>query len=185
MSSEEKVLFKKYLYSSESYFEFGCGGSTLWADKCENIKTVVSVEADSVWAANIAKITSDKVRFMPVVFDVGRWSSPTNHTQKNLWEEYSSCIQHTYGQYDLVLLDGRFRTACGVQAYSKLKDSGFMLLHDYREKHIQNCRESYIRLNELYILIELKNTLAVFKKKSDVSAVIFSNLWHEFKHVQE
>ena len=45
MTGMEQEMFLKYLKNCNHYFEFGCGGSTVWACDQKNIKSITSIES--------------------------------------------------------------------------------------------------------------------------------------------
>jgi hypothetical protein len=49
LSTNDKILFYKYLEKISGYFEYGSGGSTYQASIRNNIKKIYSVESDLAW----------------------------------------------------------------------------------------------------------------------------------------
>ena len=96
--------------------------------------------------------------FYYIDVNAGDWGHPKDHTKKDNWHLYSSALDLVDDVPDIVLVDGRFRVACAVKAYYKLKD-GVMLVHDY-------AREQYHVIEELFELIERKDNLAAFRKRA-------------------
>eukprot|EP00428_Durinskia_dybowskii_P081023 CAMPEP_0170427324 /NCGR_PEP_ID=MMETSP0117_2-20130122/39159_1 /TAXON_ID=400756 /ORGANISM="Durinskia baltica, Strain CSIRO CS-38" /LENGTH=61 /DNA_ID=CAMNT_0010686509 /DNA_START=22 /DNA_END=204 /DNA_ORIENTATION=+ len=56
MTSKEVALFVRYLSSAHSYFEFGCGGSTIVASKYGPADlSITSVDSSQEWLDIVAK----------------------------------------------------------------------------------------------------------------------------------
>jgi protein O-GlcNAc transferase len=159
MTSNEIAMFRYYLGRASVYFEFGCGGSTILADSYFNIKKIYSVESDELWISKVKETSKHKKAvFSYVDINAGNWGSPKDDSKKDNWHLYSSALDLVEDVPDVILVDGRFRVACAVKAYHKLKD-GVMLVHDY-------AREQYHVVEELFELIERKDNLAAFRKKA-------------------
>lgn len=178
MTSNECAAFERYLKNCTHYYEFGIGGSTVQADKASNVLSVTGVESDPFWRYLVESYTSAKTKIIAITYTSNKWGAPTNPKEKEAWESYSKAITLSEQQYDLILVDGRFRTACGIRSYSKLLPDGFLLMHDYSE----GMRASYKELNQIYDIVERVGALAVFKKRKDVSVELLASLWEEYKH---
>jgi len=166
MSGPEVELLKKYLKQASRYFEYGCGGSTVLAESFDNIKQIVSVESSGQWIESVKnRLITDKVKFHFVDINAGAWGAPIDKSKIDNWKGYSSEIAAHRNKFDLCLVDGRFRVACCLKAYSKLKDSGFLLVHDY-------TRPCYHDVEEVYEKIEQAESLAAFKKIPGRQSVI-------------
>ena len=63
MTNNEIILLEKYYRNSKNYFEFGSGGSTVYAIK-NNIENIESVETDNDWVNRIKKdpVVSNKLK---------------------------------------------------------------------------------------------------------------------------
>ena len=48
--------------------------------------------------------------------DIGNWGMPTNRSYESYWPKYSESIWHYGRDADIVLVDGRFRVACALNA---------------------------------------------------------------------
>lgn len=56
MSSNDLLMFYKYLNNTKIYFEYGSGGSTYQASIRSNIQKIYTVESDLEWINNLKKI---------------------------------------------------------------------------------------------------------------------------------
>jgi hypothetical protein len=159
MSKNEQELFQKYLRKATNYFEFGIGGSTVWANNEQNINKVTCVESDADWVSNVTPLICQKKTNINLVnFPVGPGGYLLNgykklkvsEDEKTLWVSYSTKINQTAQLYDLILVDGRFRVACACAAYLNLYDSGFLLIHDYASrKHYHVVEKFYSKVEEI------------------------------------
>ena len=93
-------------------FEYGSGTSTRWF--AERVGTVVSVEDDRTW------------------FDEVRTSVPSNaEVVYRTGQEYVSTPDE-YGEFDLVVVDGRNRVECAETAADSLAPDGVIVWDDSR-----------------------------------------------------
>jgi len=170
-------LFLERLASAGSYLEFGSGGSTVLAAKA-GIPFVV-VESDPVFLKAVRKKLIALEAFDPrmqtfVHADIGlteAWGAPVMHgpTPQRVarWRRYPeapwSTLTHLPGPY-LVLVDGRFRAACALQAAKFLSGrAGEVLIDDYVD------REYYHGVEEYLDLVETAGRMALFKPRANVN----------------
>jgi hypothetical protein len=178
LSSPERLEFISRLSACTKYYEVGAGGTTLLAAGSSNVIDMTVVEADKNWCDMVkAKIERKDVNFVHINYSHGAWSAPTDKTQKHVWEEYSKYIQTTNNTYDLIFIDGRFRVACAAASYNYLTAEGYLMVHDF----VAEKRKSYAKLYEIYDLVSLVDSLAVFTKKLNKSQDA-EKMWELFKH---
>jgi len=168
MSPGEQTLFKKYLNNATSYFEFGMGGSTVWANDTPSIVKIVCVESSVEWLEKVVNhCKSTKIITNLINYPVGNFGYPltilkklqASEAEKQLWESYSKTINKTNEIYDLVLVDGRFRVASALSTYANLNDEGFLLVHDYAN------RAQYHIIEKFFEKIEEVENLVCLRKK--------------------
>ena len=111
-------------------FEYGSGASTVWLAK--RAREVISVEHDRPWFDKFVRQTAphDNVSLMHRSIADG----PTG---------YVAGIEEVGGQFDIIVVDGRHRSACLARSVSHLKPGGMVLFDDsgrtrYRAA-IQSC----------------------------------------------
>ena len=112
-------ILKKY---GGHYFEFGCGGSTYHACLCPKIRQITSVESSRSWIETLQNnhvirnnLDQKRLRFIYVDInaDDNNWGYPRDMQKSINWGAYSRAItQKPKNQYDIVLIDGRFRVLC-------------------------------------------------------------------------
>lgn len=158
MTEKEIKILSEYMDISEIYFEFGSGGSTDLAINKKNIKKIYSVDTDEKW---LDKFNNDKLKKIYIdVGPVGKLGVPLNNNKKQNWELYSRSINDIIDIPDLILIDGRFRVACGLQSWLKITNKTNVIIHDFKK------RKNYHILLEFYNVIKSENQLIVLNKKN-------------------
>ncbi len=124
-------------------FEWGSGASTIWLSK--RAKSVFSVEHDEKWQAFL----DAKIKGISNV--TTRLVKPSSHlgyasivSQKPGWTgfdftDYAKAIYDVQGAFDLIVIDGRVRSACLEHAVEKLAPSGIIVVDNSHRKRYQNA----------------------------------------------
>jgi len=94
-----------------SVFEYGCGASTLWW--ASRVKEVVSCEHDEAWHRAIAARVPDNVRVNFVALEPGG--------------AYCQKAAERSAAYDVIVIDGRDRVNCALNALPALKADGVIV----------------------------------------------------------
>lgn len=103
-------------------FEFGCGNSSVfWARRA---REVVAVENDLTWAATVRGLGISNLTLMGV----------------SDRENYVSAPEKAGGEFDIVVIDGRFRRACVKSACRVAKPNG-MIIFDNADWYPDACGE--------------------------------------------
>lgn len=126
------------------YFEFGCGGSTIYASSLDNINKIISVENDQNWIESVQNASQKHIDFIYV--DIGpikEWGLPVDDSEADQWHKYSDAIQGYHPQ--AVLVDGRFRVACICQAILTIKENGLILVHDFWNREHYHAVFGFLR----------------------------------------
>ena len=184
MTNNEIILLEKYYRNSKNYFEFGSGGSTVYAIK-NNIENIESVETDNDWVNRIKKdpLVSNKLKekklkihMFPLNFEWTKAVSWKPNYKKYLktcdksnWNNYSKIIRKCDLKLDLVLVDGRFRVASCLETIKKVDNNCFILIHDYRQQKSATSIRGYEFVEKYLDIIEFKDNLYVFKKKQNIN----------------
>ncbi len=104
--------------SDKLLFEWGSGNSTrFWAQKCHR---VVSVENDEAWHQKMKPLLPANVAYQ-LVQDLSL---------------YPKAIHEYEEDFDIIVVDGRCRQECVIEALKKLKDDGMVIL-DNSERYGQ------------------------------------------------
>ena len=134
MTPKEVELFKSYVLNAISYFEYGCGGSTVLVNSYPNIKYMVSVDSCSEWIKKTTRQISNSVKVNFYYVDINGscegWGAPIDNSKMCDWIKYPSSILEQKEDFDLILVDGRFRVSCCAAAAIKMSKDSILLLHD-------------------------------------------------------
>ncbi len=117
---------KQLDFSDKTLFEYGSGNSTcFWAERC---KKLILVEDNRDWHNKIKDKVPDNVEY--------------NFLAEK--QQYINSINNWPDDFDVIIIDGRHRYACAVEALSKLKSNGFIILDnsDWKEKTSKLLREA-------------------------------------------
>src|SRR5947207_9265511 len=124
MSDAEAALFVQLLSTGKCYLEWGSGGSTLAAAR-SNSTHIVSVETDIAWIERLKQneeianaVATKRLTFRHVdIGPVGQWGFPASETKIRNWPKYAlDPLVSTDFDYDLILIDRRFRNHCLLAA---------------------------------------------------------------------
>jgi hypothetical protein len=141
MTAGEVAVLRECLSKAASLVEFGCGGSTLVAAQSRSLRRIWSVESDPAWldtlrgqpdavaAERDGRLTLAHADIGPV----GPFGVPVDDRHRAAWPRYHEAVWNdpeTLGT-DLVLVDGRFRVACALQAVARCSPHTVVLFHDF------------------------------------------------------
>jgi len=193
MTKNERELFAKYASGAKIYLEFGSGGSTIAALTGSGGK-VYSVESDKGWIGSlrqkyeiIAK-SEQSGRLCLIHADIGKtgkWGVPVtlpNETNRDRFLNYSQMPFEKYGEAklaDVVLIDGRFRVACCLQALLETNENTIIILHDYWN------RPQYHTLNKYVEIIDGTDSMMICKRKRAIPEDEIRNEYDRYKHNYE
>lgn len=179
MSPAERGLFKKGLKNARNYFEFGSGGSTVWAVK-EGLK-VKGVESDAKWVNALKDKLGEKCQVEAV--DIGptkEWGFPVSVQESKNFPAYSKAIHQYQQAFDLILVDGRFRVACTmaaiqhILAHSTEPQEARIFIHDFWN------RPQYHAVLEFLDVIDKVESAGLFKLKMGLKAEAITETWKKF-----
>lgn len=148
MQEQEISLLTAFLSETENYFEFGIGGSTYLASK--HVRgDICGVESDASWVEKVRQETSDNPRVHLTHVDIGPtgdWGFPTGNAHQDRFGNYSAAIVASGRKdFDLCLVDGRFRVACFLQALIYLNSDAIIGIHDYTDRPQYHLIEKFAR----------------------------------------
>jgi hypothetical protein len=169
MSQAEAALFTGLLGSGKFYLEWGAGGSTLAAVRSQ-VRQIVSVETDGSWIARLKEdeeiaraITTNRLIFRPIdVGPVGQWGMPIGTESIRKWPRYAlDPFVATDLNFDVILVDGRFRLHCLLAAAQCATEGATVFLHDYATRHSYTVADKYFdtvnRVDSAVILTKRRN----------------------------
>jgi len=179
MSPSERSLFKEGLKKSKHYFEFGSGGSTVWAVK-EGL-TVKGVESDANWVDALKDNLGGKCEVE--VVDIGptkEWGFPVSSQAADRFPEYSKAISAHTSVFDFILIDGRFRVACTMSAilhtldHADDADQVRIFIHDFWN------RPHYHVVLQFLEVLEKVDTAGLFKLSQGVNRADVLSVWEQY-----
>ncbi len=137
----------KILKPEMRVFEYGSGGSTLFLSK--RVSEIISVEHDQPWFAAMNEKVKDLMNVSLIYKEpVKRNDNDYGSFYGNGWqgysfEEYVKVIDQYPDQYfDLVIIDGRSRSACFLHAIKKIKKGGYLLFDNSERDKYQGVLKS-------------------------------------------
>jgi hypothetical protein len=172
MSRREIALYRRLVRDRCGIVEFGCGRSTLLALRHSSAK-IYSVDSDREWIDRL--LTRDRVRRAVesnrLCFHhsdlglVSEWGWPVSPLTAAQAAAYHSAIWSRVDRatIDLVLVDGRFRTACVVEALRRCPTATIMV-HDFWN------RPHYHDILPALLCTDRVDTLGVFVARADLTA---------------
>lgn len=173
MTDDERGLFNRYCRRSIRVVEFGSGGSTFQYFRRPQIEVVVTVESDPEWLARLRAhpmLAAEEAsgRWVPIHGDIGptkQWGYPVDGARaQGMAGNYHAAVWRDHpGLYDLVLVDGRFRIACALQAIPFVKPRGVVMIHDF------DSRPGYAALLKFFDEVAHVDQLIVLKPRRDIS----------------
>lgn len=171
MTDAETALLTRYLSRSRFYLEFGCGGSTALAlQKSKGM--VVSVESDAQWIAKLKEspdimkaVQAGRLAFYHAdIGPVGPWGVPKDESRLKAWKSYYTA-PWTFRDfdYDLVLIDGRFRVMCALAAAIYVGPDTIVTMHDYGN------RRGYFDIERYFDFVDQADKLIVMRKRPHIN----------------
>lgn len=118
MTEKEIHFLKDALKDAREYFEFGIGGSTILAATYPKL-SISGIDSSRVWIREVKDEVRQRgnVKFKYVFIGLlGAFGRPLSYRNKFFWKRYSKAIHELAQKPDVILIDGRFRVACAVQA---------------------------------------------------------------------
>lgn len=173
MTQKELKAFCYFMKPGNIYFEFGAGGSTNIASHYK-IKTY-SVESDIKWHNKLKK-NNIKANYLTVDLNSKKYGYPGKGINIDIWKKYIQAYKREY-MANIILIDGRFRVACALDIFPKIKKDTIVLIHDY------TIRTKYHIIENYYIKIKTWDTLAAFIKREDIKEIskkIYNKYLYEF-----
>jgi hypothetical protein len=145
-----------------TYIEYGCGGSTLLADRF--FREIIAFDTDTRWCDRMnAQLRHGRVHYIDVG-ETGDWGTPKEMTEENA-QKIAACfrgpgLQARASNKLFVLIDGRCRvlTACHVFQYVKKGD--IVLVHDFVD------RREYYDILQMYDLRHVCGRLALLQRNN-------------------
>jgi hypothetical protein len=124
--------------------EWGSGGSTVCFTEFLRNRgisyTWLSIEYNRIWYERISSLVKDDKNTKLVLFDVGNTENKQRYTNM---DEYAAYPRTLGNKYDVIVVDGRKRRRCILEASKMLKPGGVAILHDARRTHYHCAFSEY------------------------------------------
>jgi hypothetical protein len=139
----------KYLRPDMKVFEYGSGGSTIYIAR--RVKELVSVEHSSEWFGRVSRVIqqrriSNSTIILAEPDERGdrldeKYSSTTFPEYRGYsFEKYVRTVNSYPDNYfDLIIVDGRSRTACVMESAAKIKNGGYLLLDNSEREQYEEA----------------------------------------------
>jgi len=153
------------LRDSDTYLEYGVGGSTLLAAR-SGPGTLIGVESDGRFLAAVGDAierASEKIIWHPVYVDLGPTTYlgfPKTLRMRGQWCSYPLAPWQLGLSPDLVLIDGRFRLACAIATAAHAAPGTLVVFDDYL------TRPWYWRATNYLDLVEKVGRAAIFRVRA-------------------
>lgn len=166
MTEHELNLLYGELLRTTTYLEFGSGYSTRLAASMPHLQKMTVVESDDIFFQTQVGTNKAVRKAMESgcldyhyinVGKTGAWGYPLTAERMEAWPDYSSAVFRRKPNYDLILVDGRFRVACILQACLKCGDRPRILVHDFFNRPAYFCVLPFLNL------IRRVDTFGLFK----------------------
>lgn len=188
MTDAEKEIFYKHLNASKRYLEFGAGASTTHAVTLPNLEAIGSVES-SLPFINDALLSDPKVveavnanRLLLHLIDIGEtkeWGYPKDTQKQHLWPNYSLSVFNFDTDYDLILIDGRFRVACALASILCAPQNVIIAFHDFWNRPHYQIVLQYLNV------VEKVDDLAILSKKENIDMQEVQLLLYQYQYRPE
>lgn len=188
MSITERKMFFKNIKNSKSYLEFGSGGSTIFALK-KSKSVIKSVDSSKEWFHHMIKDHKEikngiKYKRLDFIFvnigETGSWGRPKDDSGKSNYPNYSAGVfKNKKVKYDTVLIDGRFRVACGLQTVLNCDDDTIIMIHDFWNRPCYHILLNYMKP------IGKADTMGVFKKIKNIDKDQLLRDYEKFKFIYD
>lgn len=160
----EAACVRRYYESSKVILEYGSGGSTQMAAEMSG-KYILSVESDRDWAINLqheidaAALPSPTIVWHVDIGATGEWGRPKDDGARERFHRYPMAVwdQPFFRHPDVILIDGRFRSACLAAACLRITKPVTVLFDDYVN------RPKYHMVERLATPVETVGRMAVFE----------------------
>jgi hypothetical protein len=186
MALPEALTWAQYLLTSRRYLEWGIGGSTAFAawflqQQGSPLISVHAVESSKHWVQSLPRQSVALHRAIEAkqlvihtadLGKVGKWERPAEWFTRDakLRNDQASMYSDPRGAtccFDMVLVDGRFREACLLQALRWSHESTVVLLHDFDAKASSEERGYERTVRGWYDQVEQSGSMAVLRPKQD------------------
>lgn len=135
---------KAYLEKCEhpiNVFEWGSGASTIWLAK--RVDSVVTVDHDAKWHAIIQPFLNDYPNVVSLLKEPEQLLVDEKYSSQKIpgvnFKSYVTAITEYSAKFDIVVIDGRARSACLKTALLYLKKGGLIVFDNSNRQEYQQA----------------------------------------------
>lgn len=156
MPEAEATYLQECYAHARVILEYGSGGSTELAAQMSG-KLIMSIESDRDWARSLRQKIAAQAPLSQVIIqhvDIGQTGSWGRAVDNNKWQSYhrypNAIWEAPFFRHpDVILIDGRFRTACLMTAILRITRPLTVLFDDYVTRPKYQLIEQVIRPKRL------------------------------------
>jgi hypothetical protein len=164
--NKDIITFLSFLTKDTIYFETGSGCSSLIAKYYA--KQSYAVEGCRVFfEKDIKNGLKDNIIFHDLKPDNPTWSYPGKQSTLDDWKKYFQAYDKKYNA-DVILLDGRFKTANALDIFNKIRDDNIVFIHEYI------YRPPYFIVEKYYKYVYHWGSLTAFVKRKNIKSIPLS-----------
>lgn len=161
MTAKEINYLKSYIKKDSNYLEWGSGGSTDTFGRLTSGK-IVSVENYDPWCKKVSqtpfvncRLSQNTMDYYCVIpHETGNAGYPLDSAHNGDFMEYITVVEN-YPNFDILLVDGRWRVACALFALDYIKDDTVVFFHDFSRQEYFVVLEYYDKIGQVDSLVAL------------------------------
>ena len=160
----DMLAFTSFLTKNITFFEFASGCSSIIAKYYT--KKSYAVEGNKKWYdIGINNGLRQNLLFKDLKCDGSGplLSWPGKKSTLDDWKNFIQAYKEEYDA-DVILIDGRFRVACALDIFQKIKSDTVVLLHECK-------RKQYSEIENYYDKIYKWENLCLFQKKKNIKKI--------------
>jgi len=156
--------------------EWGSGGSTLYFSNFLEKSNIsfdwLSLEYNKNWYEEVLKRVNNNSNIKIVLFDVGNNNLNQRNIEMNEYVDYPKTLNK---KFDFILVDGRKRRRCLLEAQKLLNPNGMVFLHDAQRKYYHCALKNYPDsvFVGLYLWRGKNETISFYRKILNKLAYLF------------
>jgi len=133
MSKKCISLFEKYINNDMIMLEIGSGGSTTYF--CNKVKKLYSIESNNEWYNKVNEylfnnnIKNVDYKLIPSTLEDKKLGG--TYWTYEMYKNYIDEINNYDFKFDIIFIDGMARMHCYLKAFNKIKDNGYVIIHDF------------------------------------------------------
>jgi len=141
----DRALFVDVMAGCWAYAEYGMGVSTRWVAK-HTEAVISSVDTAGAWVDQTREAVPD-LRHTLTHVDLGpvrNWGWPVGYHLRDRFTDYMDAPWNVRDDYDVVLVDGRFRVACFATVLLRARPGTRLVFDDYGNRPKYHLVEDYL-----------------------------------------